>query len=196
MKSLRELALDVLATHCTHLPNYNVLDKNLGPGGHCYIDQVYESLLAPYRIPSRKVLEIGVHNGGSMLLWQRYFPNAEIHGLDLDPKPFFQDKHDRIELAVCDAYTLETVNALPNDYDVIIDDGAHTLDTMRFFVKNYLAKLAVNGVMIIEDIPEPEWIKVLMQDLSLNGYRTRIQAFDLRNINLRYDDMMLVVQRL
>lgn len=197
MKSLKDIAKDVVATYRTDLNPIWVLDKNVCTAeGHCYIDEVYEKLFAPYRITARKVLEIGVHYGGSMLLWQRYFPHAAIHGLDIEPKSIFQETHDRVHLSVCNAYTQAALNSLDNDYNIIIDDGDHTLDSMRFVVKNYLAKLAPNGMLVIEDIPDNEWLKILIDDLELNGYRTRIQAFDLRNINRRFDDMVLTVQRI
>ena len=196
LKSLSELANDVLRSNRTDLPNYQVLDKNLGVTGHCYIDEVYETLFAPYRLSTKKVLEIGVHNGGSMLLWQSYFPNAKIQGLDNTLSLFFWKQHDRIQLKKCDAYTTETVNELDNGYDIIIDDGPHTLDSMRFFIKHYLLKLNINGIAVIEDIPDSAWIKTLLDDLSPNGMRTRIQVFDLRNINMRYDDMVLVIQKI
>jgi hypothetical protein len=146
MKLLRELASYIVATHRRNLQPYQVLDKNIGPDGHCYIDHVYESLFAPYRLSAKKVLEIGIYNGGSMLLWQRYFPYAEIYGIDIEPSQFFWTKNERINLSLCDAYTEESVNALSDDYDIIIDDGPHTLDSMRFFVKHYLPKLNINGI--------------------------------------------------
>ena len=200
MKSLKEIATELVANRPSTLEPYMFLDKNLGPGGHCYVDEVYEGLFAPVREYTQKILEIGVHHGGSMLLWERYFPNAEIHGVDITPSVFFWEEHARIKLKICDAYTTDTVDYLDNNYDIIIDNGAHTLDSMRFFVKNYLAKLSINGIAVIEDIPDPEYIKVLMEDLSLmcirDGYRLKIHALDLRNINMRYDDMILVIQKI
>ena len=197
MKSLKDIAKDVVATYRTDLNPIWVLDKNICTvEGHCYIDEVYESLFINKKITTKKLLEIGVHYGGSMLLWERYFPNAEIHGMDITPSEFFQNNHSsRIKLQTCDAYTDDVVNSLNNDYDIIIDDGPHTLESMRFFVKHYLAKLNVNGIAVIEDIPQSDWIRVLLEDLSPNGMKTKIQVFDMRNINMRFDDMVMVIQR-
>jgi hypothetical protein len=44
--------------------------------------EVYETLFAPIRSRVRKVLEIGVYFGSSIRMWQEFFPNAKIIGLD------------------------------------------------------------------------------------------------------------------
>ena len=33
----------------------------------------------------RNVLEIGVQSGRSLRMWEEFFPNATIYGLDIDP---------------------------------------------------------------------------------------------------------------
>lgn len=73
----------------------------------------------------KKILEIGVKEGRSIQMWQRYFPEAEIHGLDLFiefPVPsipgikFHQGNQ-------CDWRLLEELRN--ENFDVIIDDGSH-----------------------------------------------------------------------
>ena len=49
---------------------------------HSYIEY-YESLLAPYRRPGARLLEIGVFEGESLRLWQAYFSEGEVVGLDI-----------------------------------------------------------------------------------------------------------------
>lgn len=82
----------------------------------------------------KKILEIGVKEGRSIRMWQRYFPEAEIHGLDLFmefPVPsipgvkFWQG--NQIDYKILEQLRNE-------DFDIIIDDGSHnSRDQMMTF---------------------------------------------------------------
>lgn len=91
---------------------------------HGYIS-FYEKHLPP-RDAKIKLLEIGVKQGRSIEMWLDYFPNAEIHGLDLfveHPIPF---QHPRAHWYIgnqCDWQLLEQLRH--QNFDVIIDDGSH-----------------------------------------------------------------------
>lgn len=98
---------------------------------HGYIP-FYESTLP--KNPKR-ILEIGVKEGRSMLMWKKYFPDAEIHGLDLfeefpipDIKGITWHKGNQ-----CDHHILYNLRQL--NFDVIIDDGSHNSrdQLMTFF---------------------------------------------------------------
>ena len=43
---------------------------------------VYESLFAPLRERPVALLELGIHHGGSLLMWRDYFAQGSIAGLD------------------------------------------------------------------------------------------------------------------
>lgn len=89
----------------------------------------------------KKILEIGVKEGRSIQMWQKYFPDTEIHGLDLFqefPIPdipgvkFWQGNQ-------CDWLILEQLRR--EDFDVIIDDGSHnSRDQMMTFFGLYNGK--------------------------------------------------------
>lgn len=73
----------------------------------------------------KKILEIGVKEGRSIQMWQKYFPDASIHGLDLFiefPIPsisgvkFWQG--NQIDWRILEQLRNE-------NFDVIIDDGSH-----------------------------------------------------------------------
>lgn len=73
----------------------------------------------------KKILEIGVKSGSSIRMWQKYFPDSEIHGLDLfmeSPVPdipgvkFWQG--NQIDWRILEQLRNE-------NFDVIIDDGSH-----------------------------------------------------------------------
>lgn len=82
----------------------------------------------------KKILEIGVKEGKSVRMWQKYFPDAAVHGLDL----FMEFPVPDIPGAVfhtgnqCDWRLLEQLRR--EDFDVIIDDGSHnSRDQMMTF---------------------------------------------------------------
>jgi hypothetical protein len=53
---------------------------------HTYLE-VYSQVFRAYRDRPVRIMEIGVQNGGSLEIWRRYFPRAEIVvGCDINPK--------------------------------------------------------------------------------------------------------------
>lgn len=168
------------------LKNYKT-DKN---SIHSYIENVYDQLLSKKR-NSTNILEIGVGEGGSILLWRDYFINATIDAVDINDCSKFIDTN-RINHIIGDAYTKDFVCDLKNKYDIIIEDGPHTLDSMVFFVKNYLNLLRYDGIAIIEDVKSDTWIDIIKENVPNNF---TLDVIDLRDIKGRFDDLVLVVSR-
>ena len=44
---------------------------------------IYDKHFAPFRDQNINILEIGVLRGGSMRMWEKYFPKANIFGIDI-----------------------------------------------------------------------------------------------------------------
>ena len=73
-----------------------------------YLDE-YDTLLAPYRAKAVRLLEFGLQNGGSLDIWDAFFPNAEkLVGCDVNPN-CAQLEYDsaRIAVVVADSNTQE-----------------------------------------------------------------------------------------
>lgn len=92
-----------------------------GPSGHNYMP-FYEKHLPK---DPKKILEIGVLSGRSIQMWQKYFPSAEIHGMDLfieNPAPSIPGikwwKGNQT-----DQYILEQLRR--ENFDVVIEDASH-----------------------------------------------------------------------
>src|SRR5688572_6276462 len=84
----------------------------------------------------KKILEIGVKEGRSIRMWMHYFPEAEIHGLDLFrefPVPFHDERVKFHTGHQADWQILEQLRK--EDFDIIIDDGSHVArhQLMTFF---------------------------------------------------------------
>jgi hypothetical protein len=84
----------------------------------------------------KKILEIGVLKGESIAMWAEYFPEAEIHGLDLfldNPQIITEELLMNTERGAqgivlhqgnqCDYILLDKLRH--ENFDVIIDDGSH-----------------------------------------------------------------------
>jgi hypothetical protein len=170
------------------------LSKNYGTDKHtlhCYIDEVYEKIFPKRRLSSTKVLEIGVHGGESIKLWKDYFTNATVYGLDVSECRAVKNL-DRIVHVVDDAYNINVINSLPNDFDIMIDDGPHSLESMKVFLSEYSKKIKSDGVLILEDIQDYAWLEKL-REATPEHLRDKIQVYDLRSVKNRYDDLVMVI---
>lgn len=90
-----------------------------------------------------------------------------------------------------DAYDEKFSNTI-TDYNVIIDDGPHTLESMKTFITLYSKCIKLDGFLIIEDIQDIEWCQELTK-LVPENFTTTVK--DLRHVINRYDDIMLIMKR-
>ena len=111
-----------------------------------------------------KVLEIGVHHGYSLLLWESYFSQAHIYGIDIDlsasfrgdtPKDLLKDK-ERIHLFEFDAYEKQNVENFIKEeggnFDIIIEDGSHHPIHQLQALSYFLPHINKEGMFIVEDV--------------------------------------------
>lgn len=184
--------IDILSqTKDLNNPNHLIgTDKNTI---HSYIDYFYESEFIKYKDKSINLLEIGMSSGGSLFLWRQYFANAKIYGLDIMDvlRPQYKNLKNT-EYIINNAYDINIMNSLPN-FDIIIDDGPHSLDSQLFTLINYSKKLNSNGILIIEDIDNQNNLDILVHNIP-QEYKDKFQLFDLRSIKNRYDDIILVLR--
>lgn len=122
---------------------------------------VYEKHLSKFKNKSPKVLEIGIRSGGSLELWNLYFGRgSKIYGVDNDPRVLelrFDFKPD-IELG--DQEDIEFWKRYTEKrgfFDIIIDDGGHTMSQQENSVVSLFNKLNYGGVYIVEDTHTSYW---------------------------------------
>jgi cephalosporin hydroxylase len=167
---------------------------------HSYLP-LYQKLFGSKQETAKSILEIGIWNGGSIKLWHDFFPNATVYGLDIiDPRPEWNDiiNTPGIILNKFDAYNPEVVNQYfiqPNiRFDIMIDDGPHSLDSMKKYIQLYLPLMTDDGILIIEDIPSVGWIEILRQTVP-EHQRQFVKVYDLRHIKNRYDDIVFTIDK-
>ena len=177
--------------------NNEFTDKNTS---HSYLP-VYDLLLSSIKNTAKNVLEIGVDQGGSIKLWYDYFPNATIYGCDINDgiKIDSIKNNDRIILNLKDnAYTQKYVNHFINNkikFDLIVDDGPHTLESMILCIHLYSPLLTENGILIIEDIQAKKWLNILT-NITPNHLKPYIKTYNLKKIKNRYDDILFTIDLL
>lgn len=173
---------------------------------HSYLP-LYEKLLLGKKDTAKKVLEVGigdysVKNGGSIKLWSIFFKNATIYGLDILPIDRVMDdllNNEKIILYTSvDAYNEEffATNFLNNNvkFDFMLDDGPHTLESMKQFIKLYSQVMTDDGILIIEDVQSIDWIDILKQAVP-EHLKQFIKVYDLRVIKNRYDDIVFTIDK-
>jgi len=150
---------------------------------------------------AKNVLEIGILDGGSIKLWHDYFTNATIYGLDIKKIAYMWDgikNNERIKLGCFDAYSEsffypELLNKNIK-FDMMLDDGPHTLESMKKFIKLYSQLMTEDGILIIEDVQNWDWIEVLKNETP-EHLKKFIKCYDLRDIKDRYDDIVFTINK-
>lgn len=160
---------------------------------HSYVEAAYGKAFERIR-NAKNVLEIGTYTGGSHLLWRDYFPEATVVGIDVKLCDELLNQ-DRIIQVVGDAYCKEAVSMFQDNYfDLIIDDGPHTLDSMKYAIEHYLCKLKDDGIFCIEDIVEFSWVYGLSR-LVPDEYQNHLKIYDLRERDGKGDSILLVIDK-
>lgn len=178
-------------------------------GYHGYTPFYYE-LLEGRRQSVRKVLEIGIGTpdmaghmpgykpGASLFMWEEYFPNAQIFGLDLDSSLYVNQ--GRIKSFYCnqaDANSLNEVRGkVGGDFDLIVDDGSHNPQDQVLSAKILVSLLAPTGLYVIEDVMRPDLV-VHEVPVFEEGvpYKFEMKEFNCSGPGSIPDDRMIVIQR-
>lgn len=147
---------------------------------HGYISEFYDEKFSPKRNDVKNVLEVGIAGGGSILLWRDFFTNATIHGVDVGRCPYTENQ-ERIVNHITNAYSTNFVNQFEKEsFDIVIDDGPHTLDTWMFFIQYYLPLVKPGGIFVIEDISEVHCTPMLVNMINRIDPSYKTTVFDMR----------------
>lgn len=106
------------------------------------------------RLEVKKVLEIGIGTGASLRMWEEFFPNATIYGIDLNPrcKDFEGERRKVLIGDQADRHFLEQVIQQTNGaLDIIIDDGSHLMEHQLKSFEFLFPTMSDHGIYAIED---------------------------------------------
>ena len=119
-------------------------------------------LFAPLRYKKINFAEIGIANGGSVLMWWNYFKEANLFFFDRD-KNFLkritdvQFEANTPSLSIMDVSVDGDIEralkkASSELYDVVLDDSSHNINDQIRIVKESWPLIKPGGYMIVEDI--------------------------------------------
>lgn len=142
---------------------YSIYDKEFG-------SHIYKEL---------KLLEIGVQDGGSLKMWSKYFPNATIVGVDIDPH-CKQHETDKIKVIIGDQAD-ENFCRQFTDFDIVIDDGGHTTNQQQVSFNTIFPLMKSGGIYVIEDLHTSYWPQ--FQDSQIPTTKFIAELIDTLNVD-------------
>jgi hypothetical protein len=115
---------------------------------------VYHMYFSSIRKKARKVLEIGVYDGGSLHMWRDYFKRAHIYGIDIDDRSCLDEK--RITTYIADQADRRALQGFLSkhggEFDIIVDDGGHGMEQQQVSLGKLFPHVKTSGYYVIEDI--------------------------------------------
>ena len=105
------------------------------------------------RLDVKRVLEIGVETGRSLQMWEEFFPNAVVYGVDIRPE-CKNHEGGRRRVRIGDQSDPAFLRALVEEagaFDVIIDDGSHRIDHQLASFGVLFPALTEHGIYVMED---------------------------------------------
>ena len=135
--------------------------------GHNYAAH-YQRHFAPLRRSARVVVEIGVGGyentkggGSSLWLWEDYFPQARIYGIDLYDKSWLnRGRVKTFQGDQADVDFLRRVVEQTGPPDIVIDDGSHKNAHVITSFRVLFPALKDGGIYAIEDLQTSYWVDV------------------------------------
>jgi len=113
----------------------------------------YDIELAPYRNRKHgiRLLEIGVMNGGGLVIWKKYFGRlSEIVGIDINPEVCQLNLDAGIRTYCFDATS--SYGDVQGGFDIIIDDASHRSSDVILAFLQWFRKVSQGGMYVVEDL--------------------------------------------
>ena len=142
---------------------------------------VYETYFEKIKEKKLKILEIGVAGGHSHAAWYCYFPNSEIHGIDIRPKKHLLYEGSRLKYLQIDCINqkkIEKYKKLGLNFDIIIDDSLHNYTGFITNLINFFPLLKKDGYYFLEDFITSD-NRLKNQRLFNEKFGKKLQGYDL-----------------
>lgn len=138
---------------------------------HTYFSNVYQDVFYPIKNDVKKVVELGILEGYSLMSWKPFFPNAQIIGLDINIGQCMFKGEDRVSLEYMAGDNRELLNNFAErnmDIDIFIDDGGHKMHEQQVTFATMFKAVKPGGIFIIEDLHTS--VECKMPEKSIFGW--------------------------
>lgn len=129
---------------------------------HHYFD-IYERHLSRFRGTECQMLEFGVLDGGSLVMWSEYLgPKARIIGVDIEPNTQrYNGIRPNVSVLIGDQSDQAVLDriAAHGPFDIAIDDGGHTARQQINTFNGIYGSVDNQGVYTCEDTHTSYWKK-------------------------------------
>lgn len=126
--------------------------------------EIYDLHFFSWKDRNPRFLEIGVQLGGSLHIWRDYFGKIQLTGVDIleECKNY---ETDDVKIVIGDQSNKEFLEQL-GEFDIIVDDGGHTMVQQQNSFSVLFPKLSSGGIYVIEDTHTSYWKQFLDSDLT------------------------------
>jgi len=132
----------------------------------------YDGYLSKYTNPT--LLEIGIFDGASLKMWDEYYGNAKILGVDIEEKSKYESQNVKTIVAdqsKSDELKKKCTDVYP-EYDIIIDDGSHIVGHQIGTMAKMFPVLKSGGTYVLEDL------HTSFIGCNYNPHQTNLTAYD------------------
>jgi hypothetical protein len=128
------------------------IETGTDKAGYHNFCQLYDNHLNKFRNSEIKLLEVGILKQSSIKMWREYFQLGTIHGIDIEKiNPTIQNvTYHKVDTDNCDE--LINFSKSESNWDIIIDDGGHTMRQQQNALKILWPHLKSGGVFVMEDL--------------------------------------------
>lgn len=125
-------------------------DKAGRETGHGFTEFYYPHFS---KLTNPTILEIGVYTGASLQMMEEFYGEAKIVGVDIEPKTQYDTKC--VKTLVADQSNREQLLKVldhATEFDIIIDDGGHTMEQQFRTIATLFPYVKKGGIYILEDL--------------------------------------------
>jgi SAM-dependent methyltransferase len=114
--------------------------------------EVYEKYFSTLKDNCLNIFEIGVWHGSSLRMLKEYFKNSQIYAIDFVDKKAYSENRITIEQGDQTDINFMSNVFIDKTFDIIIDDGGHTMNQQQISLEVMLSRLNPGGIYILEDL--------------------------------------------